>query len=132
MRPTTRFSAFRAIPRILLAAALLGSAGAAHATACTVDSPTLLGSGLSNDGRGCGTDTSHEYGGGYTPPHEDGQPPHWNPPPPHWNGWHEGRYFKDGKECDPPVVPLPASSWLLVSGALALLAMGRRRHTATA
>ena len=34
--------------------------------------------------------------------------------------------------CNPPVVPLPPSSLLLVSGALALLILGRRRRLATA
>jgi hypothetical protein len=112
----------------------LGGPSAAHATQCTVNSGSVLETSLltqfGNDGS-CGGDTFKpgEDGEHNEGPPNTNWPPIWHPPQ---DGWHDGKYFRDGKECSPPVVPLPASSLLLASGALALLMVGRRRRPATA
>jgi hypothetical protein len=115
----------------------LGGTPAAHATECTVDSSSVLEtSRLTRFGHehSCGVDLSK--------PDEEGErnrrgPQHFNPPhfnsPPIWHRPHDGWHQQyDGKDCNPSVVPLPPSSLLLVSGALALLILGRRRRPATA
>lgn len=110
----------------------LGGASAAHATQCTVDSGSLLETSLltqfqfGHEG-GCGVDTGNSGDQGGDQEHDG--PPIWQPP---HDGWDHGKFYKDGKECNPPVVPLPPSSLLLASGALALLILGRRRRLATA
>jgi hypothetical protein len=121
---------------ITLGLLALGGPSAAHATAtqCTGESGSVLGTSLltqfGNEGS-CGGDTFKpgEEGEHNEGPPNTNWPPIWHPPQ---DGWHDGKYFRDGKECSPPVVPLPPSSLLLASGALALLMVGRRRRPATA
>ena len=121
------------IPSVLLGLLTLGGMSAAHATQCSAGSETILQTSLltqfGGSNEGCGVDQPKTGGWG---DHEEEGPPQTNPPPiwhdPHDN-WHDPH---DGKDCSPNVVPLPASSWLLVSGALALLILGRRRRPATA
>jgi hypothetical protein len=124
------------VPRLLLALTLLGGASAAHATQCSLGYGSSLDSEFSTSGDGCSVNPPNdEQQGGYGNEGGDGNyhPPGWTPPPDNWHpphdNWHQPH---DGKDCNPSVVPLPASSWLLLSGALALLALGRRRRAETA
>ena len=120
------------IPSVLLGLLTLAGTSAAHATQCSAGSETVLQDSLltqfggSNEGCGVDQPKTGEWGD------QEEDPPKTNPPPiwhePH-DGWHQQH---DGKDCNPNVVPLPASSWLLISGALALLTLGRRRRPATA
>ncbi|MFO1400735.1 MAG: VPLPA-CTERM sorting domain-containing protein [Steroidobacteraceae bacterium] len=132
MRPTTRFSAHR-LPQYFLAAALLASAGTAHATSCVTGQSSVLYQGLPSEfgDHDCyvapsNPDPQWKDSGDawkhFTWYDLDGK---------QWEGWHHQRFYKDGKDCTPSPVPLPASSWLLVSGALAMLALARRRREAT-
>ena len=119
-------------PALLAGLMLLGGAGVAQATQCSSgQGPSLLQSSFQAFGnsQGCG-DTSQDHPGG--PPGLPGPDfgIHFDRDGKRWEGWHDHKWYKDGKECNPPVVPLPASSWLLVSGAVAMLAMGRRRRAA--
>lgn len=130
MTRLTRLSA----SSLLLGLSFLGGASAAHATQCSTGSESVLQTSLltqfgSGPEGNCGVDPSNpgEWG-----QHDEEGPPHTNPPPiwnPPHDTWHDPH---DGKDCNPSVVPLPPSSLLLISGALALLILGRRRRPATA
>jgi len=119
-------------PALIAGLLLLAAGGAANATTCQIGQDSLLYQGLpSGNEQGCVVEPSNpdpqwkdsdEKWKHFTWYDYNGH---------HWNGWHGHRYYKDGKDCTPSVVPLPASSWLLVSGALAMLAMARRRRAAT-
>lgn len=110
----------------------LGGTSAAHATECIVDSGSVLETSLltetGNEGN-CGVENStpgEEGGETETLSGERQLPIIWHQPHDGWQQQH------DGRDCTPNVVPLPPSSLLLVSGALALLILGRRRRPATA
>lgn len=121
-------------PALIAGLLLLAAGGAANATTCQTGHSSLLYQSLPSDfsEHGCYVEHSNPD----PKPHEsndDWKHFTWYDFNGHqWNGWHNHRYYKDGKDCTPSVVPLPASSWLLMSGALALLALGRRRRQATA
>jgi hypothetical protein len=109
----------------------LGGTSAAHATQCTVDSGSVLEDSLlseSGSEGSCGVKTSipGEEGGETETLSVERQLPVI------WHQSHDGWQQHDGRDCTPNVVPLPPSSLLLVSGALALLILGRCRRPATA
>jgi len=124
------------VSSLLLGLMALGSATAAHATQCSAPSGSALDNTLFSQ---FGSETGDGCTGGQSKPGEEE----------HQQGWHYGddkeygpliwhhshdrwQYPHDSKDCNPSVVPLPPSSLLLVSGALALLILGRRRRPATA
>lgn len=139
LKRTCRLTTFHVISGLLL----LGGTSAAHATQCTASPGSVLESSLltqsfSDPQGGCEVDRSWkgdagEGGDEYQVGPQESKPSIWQPPHIEWHrphdGWHDTH---DGRDCNPSVVPLPPSAPLLVSGALGLLILVRRRSSATA
>jgi hypothetical protein len=120
---------------LLLGLALLGATMAARATQCSVHDSSLLDNSLltqyDSGSEGCDSNPPKHEEGGSGGGWNDGDDEKDGKDGRDWKDGKDWKYGKDGKDCNPPAVPLPASSWLLASGALGLLSLGRRRRLQT-
>jgi hypothetical protein len=121
---------------LIAALALLGGAGTARAAVCTVDAASTLETGLidpvaTSEAGDCDTEET-------SVPGEEGSEPivllTLSEPVLTTSTYGQCQYARGGHhhhDCKPPVVPVPAAGWLLVSGALGLLTLARRRRGAS-
>lgn len=120
---------------LIAALALLGGASTARAAVCTVDATSTLETGLidpvaTSEAGDCDTEET-------SVPGEEGSEPiallTLSEPVLTTSTYGQCQYARGGHhhDCKPPVVPVPAAGWLLVSGALGLLTLARRRRGAS-